>query len=76
VGPSVRAVLMLEEAGRALAAIAGRDHLLPDDVKRLSRPLLAHRLVLREDAGIHGRQAGDVVDEVLEQVEVPVRLAR
>jgi MoxR-like ATPase len=76
VGPSVRAVLMLEEAGRAMAAIAGRDHLLPDDVKRLSRPLLAHRLVLREDAGIHGRQAGDVVDEVLEQVEVPVRLAR
>jgi MoxR-like ATPase len=76
VGPSVRAVLMLEEAGRAVAAIAGRDHLLPDDVKRLARPLLAHRMVLREDAGIHGRQAGDLVDEVLEQVDVPVRLAR
>jgi MoxR-like ATPase len=76
VGPSVRAVLMLEEAGRAAAAIAGRDHLLPDDVKRLARPVLAHRLILREDAGIHGRQPAELVDEVLEQVSVPVRLAR
>jgi MoxR-like ATPase len=76
VGPSVRAALMLEEAARAAAAVAGRDHLLPDDVKRVARPLLAHRLVLREDAGIHGRQAGDLVDGVLEQTPVAVRLAR
>jgi MoxR-like ATPase len=76
VGPSVRAVLMLEEAGRALAAIRGRDHLLPDDVKRLAVPLLAHRLVLREDAGIHGRRPADIVADVLAQVDVPVRLAR
>jgi MoxR-like ATPase len=75
VGPSVRAALMLEEAARAAAAVAGRDHLLPDDVKRVARPLLAHRLVLREDAGIHGRQAGDLVDEVLAQAPVAVRLA-
>jgi MoxR-like ATPase len=76
VGPSVRAALMFEEAARAAAAVAGRDHLLPDDVKRVARPLLAHRLVLREDAGIHGRQAGDLVDEVLAQTPVAVRLAR
>jgi MoxR-like ATPase len=75
VGPSVRAALMLEEAARAAAAVAGRDHLLPDDVKRVAGPLLAHRLVLREDAGIHGRQAGDLVDEVLAQTPVAVRLA-
>jgi MoxR-like ATPase len=76
VGPSVRAVLMLEEAARAVAAMAGRDHLLPDDVKRVARPLLAHRLVLREDAGVHGRRPGDLVDEVLAQTPVAVRLAR
>jgi MoxR-like ATPase len=76
VGPSVRAVLMLDEAARALAAVRGRDHVLPDDVKRLAVPLLAHRLVLRETAGIHGRAAADVVTETLDEVEVPVRLSR
>jgi MoxR-like ATPase len=76
VGPSVRAALMFEEAARAVAAMAGRDHVLPDDVKRVARPLLAHRLVLREDAGIHGREPGDLVDEVVDEVAVPVRLAR
>jgi MoxR-like ATPase len=76
VGPSVRAVLMLEEAARSLAAIGGRDHVLPDDVKRLAVPVLAHRLVLREEAGIHGREPADVVAEVLDELPVPVRLER
>jgi MoxR-like ATPase len=76
VGPSVRAVLMLEEAGRAYAALHGRDHVLPDDVKVLAAPLLTHRLVLREEAGIHGREPADVVTEVLASLPVPVRLDR
>jgi MoxR-like ATPase len=73
IGPSVRAALMLEQAARALAAVQGRDHVLPDDIKRLAGPVLAHRLVLREDAGIHGREAAATVDEALWALEVPVR---
>jgi MoxR-like ATPase len=76
VGPSVRAALMLEGAARALAALRGRDHALPDDVKRLAVPVLAHRLVLREAAGVHGREPSDVVAESLAALDVPVRLAR
>jgi MoxR-like ATPase len=74
VGPSVRAALMLEGAARALAALRGRDHVLPDDLKLLAVPVLAHRLVLREDAGIHGRLPSAIVDGVLATVDVPVRL--
>ncbi|MFA9444688.1 AAA family ATPase [Egicoccus sp. AB-alg6-2] len=76
VGPSVRAVLMLEQAARATAAVAGRDHVLPDDVKRLAVPLLAHRLVLHEDAGVHGRDPDTLVAEVLAGTRVPVQLDR
>lgn len=76
VGPSVRAALVFERAARALAATQGRDHVLPDDVKRLSRPALAHRLVLREDAGIHGREPNTIVDEALSALDVPVRPRR
>ena len=74
VGPSVRAALMLEGAARAFAALRGRDHVLPDDIKHLAVPVLAHRLVLREDAGIHGRLPSAIVDGVLATVDVPVRL--
>jgi MoxR-like ATPase len=73
VGPSVRAVLVFERAARAYAATQGRDHVLPDDVKRLAGPILTHRLMLREDAGIHGREASAVVDEALASLQVPVR---
>ncbi|MFA9431236.1 AAA family ATPase [Egicoccus sp. AB-alg2] len=76
VGPSVRAVLMLEQAARAAAAVAGRDHVLPDDVKRLAVPLLAHRLVLHEDAAVHGRDAAALVEEVLAATRVPIQLDR
>jgi MoxR-like ATPase len=76
VGPSVRAVLVFERAARALAAMRGRDHVLPDDVKRLAGPLLAHRLVLREDAGIHGRESAVIIDEALWSLDVPVRPER
>jgi MoxR-like ATPase len=74
VGPSVRAVLMLEHAARALAATQGRDHVLPDDVKRLGVPLLAHRLVLHEAAGVHGRDPAQLVADALASIEVPIRM--
>ncbi len=74
VGPSVRAVLMLEQAARALAATQGRDHVLPDDIKRLAGPLLSHRLVLQEAAGVHGQEPAALVSEALASLEVPMQL--
>jgi MoxR-like ATPase len=76
IGPSVRAVLMAEEAMRAAAAIAGRDYVLPDDLTRLAVPLLAHRLVLDEGAMIHGRDPAAVVAEGLQALPVTVEPQR
>ena len=72
VGASPRAVEHLGDACRARALLAGRDYVLPDDVKGLAGPVLAHRLVLTADARIRGRAPGEVLDEVLGSVEVPV----
>ena len=65
-GASPRAVLMLFRAAKALAALEGRDHALPDDVQSLAEPVLAHRLLLAP-----GAAAGDataVVSEALGRV--------
>jgi MoxR-like ATPase len=65
-GASPRAGLMLFRAAKALAALEGRDHALPDDVQALAPAVLAHRLALAPGA-ISG-DATEVVKEVLERV--------
>jgi MoxR-like ATPase len=65
-GASPRAGLMLFRAAKALAALAGRDHALPDDVQALATTVLPHRLLLAPDAGVEDR--GTVVREALEKV--------
>ena len=68
-GPSPRALLALMRCCQALAAIRGRDYVIPDDVKELAVPVLAHRIVLR---GISYQVSTDkFVQELLNQVEVP-----
>jgi MoxR-like ATPase len=76
VGASPRAVEHMGDAARAWAFLAGRDYVLPDDVKELAGPVIAHRLVLTTDARIRGRTAEDVLDEVVERVSVPVEFRR
>lgn len=71
-GASPRATLALFRAGQALAAIDGRDHVLPDDVKRLALPVLGHRLILSVQGRFTGHRASDIVAEVLQRVPVPV----
>jgi len=71
-GASPRASLALFRAARALAAINGRDYVLPDDVKRLAPFLLSHRLILGSQSRLRGRDATGVVDEVLSEVPAPV----
>jgi len=72
VGASPRAVEHMGDAVRARAFLEGREYVLPDDVKALARPVLTHRLVLTTDARIRDRRAEEILDEVLEQVPVPV----
>jgi len=67
-GPSPRAMLSLMRASQALAAIRGRDYVIPDDVKELAVPLLAHRLVMR---GLHGQRGADFIRETLRSLPVP-----
>ncbi|HLI44113.1 MAG TPA: MoxR family ATPase [Acidimicrobiales bacterium] len=72
IGASPRAALALLQASRALAAIRGRGYVLPDDVKTLAVPCLAHRLTLRPDLWLRGTSAEDVMRQCLERVPVPV----
>ncbi|HEU5002843.1 MAG TPA: MoxR family ATPase [Actinomycetota bacterium] len=70
-GASPRASLFLLKAARAKAASEGRDYVLPDDVKALARPVLAHRLLLSPQAQSRGRTQEDLVAEMLGTVPVP-----
>ena len=70
-GASPRAANMLASASRALAALGGRDYVIPDDVKFLATPLLRHRVVRSPAAEIEGRDADRIIGEIVEQVPPP-----
>ena len=69
-GASPRGSLALLRAAQALAAMEGRDFALPDDVKAMAIPVLAHRLTLRVESQLRGLSAASIVSELLHQVEV------
>jgi MoxR-like ATPase len=71
VGASPRGSLALLKLARCKAAVAGRDFVLPDDVKAVAVPALAHRLVLRPELWVQRVTAEDVVRDVLERVPTP-----
>jgi MoxR-like ATPase len=71
VGASPRGSLALLKLGRCRAALQGRDYVLPDDVKVVAVPALAHRLVLRPELWVQRVSAEDVVREVLAAVPTP-----
>jgi len=70
-GLSPRAMIQLARAVRALAAARGRDYSTPDDVKELAVPVLAHRLVLRNNNSDLRLTNSDVIQEILASVPVP-----
>jgi len=70
-GASPRASLALYRAAQALAAINGRDFVIPDDVKRLAVPVLRHRLFLTADSEMRGRSAESIVTQLLARLPVP-----
>ena len=71
-GASPRAALALFRAARARAALDGRDYVLPDDVKQLVGPVLAHRLILSTQARLRGRDVEQLLAEVVERIPVPL----
>jgi MoxR-like ATPase len=71
VGVSPRGIQRLFEAARASAVVAGREYVVPDDVKRVAEPTFAHRLVLTDKATVRGADHSEVLADVLEQVDVP-----
>jgi MoxR-like ATPase len=70
-GVSPRASLAVQRAARARAAAAGRDFVMPDDLKAVARPVLEHRLLLTPEAQLQGQSQGDVLEGVLGTVPIP-----
>ena len=70
-GASPRAGIALMQAARTLAAFAGRDYAVPDDVVQLALPALRHRVLLTAEAEVEGRRVDDLLQELIRTVEVP-----
>jgi len=69
-GASPRGSIALYRAGQALAGLLGRDYVLPDDVKALAEPALAHRLIIKTSSSIHDVHPSQVIAELLETTPI------
>jgi MoxR-like ATPase len=72
IGASPRGSLALLKLTRAWAAMQGRDHVLPDDVKKFAVPTLVHRLILKPDLWLEPKAANKIIHDLLNTVPVPV----
>ena len=70
-GMSTRATLALQRVARARAAASGRNYVIPDDIKSLVRPVVAHRLVVTPEAQIQGIEPPDALADAMSSVPVP-----
>ncbi|MEM8534787.1 MAG: MoxR family ATPase [Chloroflexota bacterium] len=71
-GASPRASLALQIGAQALATLRGRQFVLPDDIKALAVPTLAHRLILHAETRLRGRSDTDVIETLVAKMPVPV----
>jgi MoxR-like ATPase len=71
VGASPRTELDLVQLARARALLLGRDYVIPEDVKALAIPAMAHRISLRPEMWVRRVHGSDVVDELLRRLPVP-----
>ncbi len=74
-GASPRATMALYRTCQALAAINGRDFVLPDDVKQMAPHVLTHRLMVNPQTRLRGRKPEEIIRDVVETVPVPVESA-
>jgi MoxR-like ATPase len=70
-GASPRGSLSLYRAGQALAGLAGRDYVLPDDIKFLCEPILAHRIIVTPAARLRDLSEDRIIQEIVQKVPVP-----
>ena len=70
-GASPRGSLGLMRAGQALAALRGREYILPDDIKSLALPVLTHRLILKEEDRLRGENAEHILESIIHRIPVP-----
>ena len=75
-GASPRGSLALYRAGQAFAALAGRDYVIPDDVKALAVPALAHRLIVKTAATVRDVDSALIVRELLDSVPIESRIPK
>jgi MoxR-like ATPase len=75
-GASPRAALALVKGVQALAAVRGRDHVIPDDVKHLFKPVIAHRLMIKPESALRGRSSSKILDDILNTVPIPLLLSK
>lgn len=73
-GASPRATLHLMRTAQSMALMRGRSYVLPDDVKCLSLPVIAHRLIIRPEETIKGIDAENILDDVTAAIQVPLGL--
>jgi len=69
-GGSPRASLGLMRAGQALAALRGRDYVLPDDIKYLAHPVLTHRLILTQNERLKAKSTDHLIEKLINRVPV------
>ena len=70
-GGSPRASIALFRTSQAMAAMRGRNYVLPDDVKKIAQPVLAHRLILKPEARLRKVRPEQIVDEIVAEIAVP-----
>src|SRR5690606_1244860 len=70
-GGSPRASIALYRTAQAMAAIRGRNYVLPDDVKRIAAPVLTHRLILKPESRLRRVLADAIVQEIVAEIAVP-----
>lgn len=72
VGVSPRGSIALFKLSKAHAAISGRDYVIPDDVKQVVGPAIAHRLVLKPEARVKGIKPEKIIDDIVNNIAVPI----
>jgi MoxR-like ATPase len=70
-GASPRASLAMINGAKAIAAMAGRDFVTPDDIVRVAVPVLAHRVMLSPEKEMEGLSAADIITQIIKKIEVP-----
>jgi MoxR-like ATPase len=70
-GCSPRATLNMMKGSQALAAIRGRDYVIPEDIKELAVPILSHRLMLKNDLGL-GNKTKTLIEEIISTIQAPL----